>query len=240
MADSSSMAVHYDKYAGILAHPTSFPSPYGIGDMGSGAYAFIDFLEKSGLNLWQVLPIGHTGFGDSPYQPFSSFAGQPLIISIDKLREAGLLWDEDFYDMPQWDPCRVEYGKAIAFKTGLLKKAYERFENPKIQDAYSTSEEFMADYEGFCKESDWLDDYALFMAGKDYFEGAPWYMWENSLKKPTAKQKQQWMSKLAVEVEYYRFIQYLFHKQWFALKEYANNKNIKIVGDIPNLSLIHI
>lgn len=234
MADSSSVGMDYDKYAGILAHPTSFPSSYGIGDMGPGAYAFIDFLEKSGLNLWQVLPIGHTGFGDSPYQPFSSFAGQPLIISVDDLRQAGLLWDEDFYEMPQWDPCRIEYGKVIAYKTGLLKKAYERFENPEIQDAYSTSEEFMKDYEDFCKESEWLDDYALFMAGKDYFEGAPWYLWENSLKKPTVKQKEEWMEKLSKEVEYYRFIQYLFHKQWFALKEYANNKNVRIVGDIPN------
>ena len=233
MADSSTLGMDYEKYAGILAHPTSFPSPYGIGDLGPGAYAFVDFIEKSGLNLWQVLPMGHTGFGDSPYQPFSSFAGQPLVISIDDLRKAGLLWDEDFYEMPQWDPCHVEYGKSIAFKTELLKKAYERFENPEISDAYSTSEEFVAAYEEFCMKSDWLDDYALFMAGKDYFQGAPWYMWEDSLKKPTAKQKKEWMTKLSKEVGYYRFIQYLFHKQWFALKEYANNKNIKIVGDMP-------
>ena len=176
MADNSGLGLDYDKYAGILAHPTSFPGSCGIGDLGPGAYAFIDFLEKSGLNLWQVLPLGHTGFGDSPYQPFSSFAGQPLIISVDDLRQAGLLWDEDFYEMPQWDPCKIEYGKAIEFKTGLLKKAYERYQDPDIHDAYSTSEEFAAEYDAFCKTSDWLDDYALFMAGKDYFQGAPWYM----------------------------------------------------------------
>lgn len=92
------------KYAGILAHPTSFPSPYGIGDLGPGAYQFIDFLAASGLNLWQVLPLGHTGFGDSPYQPFSAFAGQPLIIDIDYLRKKKLLIDEDFSAMPDWDP----------------------------------------------------------------------------------------------------------------------------------------
>ena len=233
MADNSGLGLDYDKYAGILAHPTSFPGSYGIGDLGPGAYAFIDFLEKSGLNLWQVLPLGHTGFGDSPYQPFSSFAGQPLIISVDDLRQAGLLWDEDFYEMPQWDPCKIEYGKAIEFKTGLLKKAYERYQDPDIHDAYSTSEEFAAEYDAFCKTSDWLDDYALFMAGKDYFQGAPWYMWEDSLKKPTAKQKADWMSKLATEVEYYRFIQFLFYRQWTALKQYANDKGIKVVGDIP-------
>lgn len=140
MADSSVLGLHQEKYAGILVHPTSFPGPYGIGDLGPGAYAFVDFLERSGLNLWQVLPLGHTGFGDSPYQPFSSFAGQPYIISIDDLRKAKLLVDEDFYEMPQWEPCKIEYGKAIAFKTGLLKKAYERFMEGDVKDEYSTDE----------------------------------------------------------------------------------------------------
>lgn len=233
MTDNSRLGLNYDKYAGILVHPTSFPSPYGIGDLGEGAYAFIDFLEKSGLNLWQVLPLGHTGFGDSPYQPFSSFAGQPLIISVDELRKAGLLSDEDFFEMPQWDNQKIEYGKVIEFKTGLLKKAFERFESAEIADGYLLDEEFMDGYARFCKESDWLDDYALFMAGKDYHEGMPWYMWEDSLKNPTAEQKKEWLAKLAREVEYFRFVQYLFHKQWFALKNYANEKNIKIVGDIP-------
>ena len=102
MAVTATLGMNYDKYAGILLHPTSFPSPYGIGDLGKGAYDFIDFMKRSGLNIWQVLPLGHTGFGDSPYQPFSSFAGQPLIIGIDELRQAGLLCDEDFYEMPQW------------------------------------------------------------------------------------------------------------------------------------------
>lgn len=233
MKDTSSIGLDYDKYAGILVHPTSFPSPYGVGDLGSGAYAFIDFLEKASLSVWQVLPMGHTGFGDSPYQPFSSFAGQPLVISLDELREAGLLYDEDFKDMPEWNPCRIEYGKAITFKRSLLRKAYERFADPQIQDGYSSNEEFLEGYADFCKKADWLDDYALFMAGKDYFEGEPWYLWDKSLKNPTDKQKAKWMKKLSNEIEYYRFIQYLFHKQWFALKEYANQRNIKIVGDIP-------
>lgn len=233
MAVTATLGMNYDKYAGILLHPTSFPSPYGIGDLGKGAYDFIDFMKRSGLNIWQVLPLGHTGFGDSPYQPFSSFAGQPLIIGIDELRQAGLLCDEDFYEMPQWDPHHVEYGKVITFKTGLLKKAYERFNDKDIQDAYSTSDEFMAQYKEFCEESDWLDDYALFMAGKDYHQGMPWYMWEDSLKKPTAKQYKEWLDKLSQEVGYYRFIQYLFHKQWMELKEYAHENGIKIVCDMP-------
>lgn len=229
----TALGLDFNKYAGILVHPTSFPGPYGIGDLGKGAYAFIDFMEKAGLTVWQVLPLGHTGFGDSPYQPFSSFAGQPLIISVDALRDAGLLQDEDFYEMPQWDPRKIEYGKAIEFKTGLLKKAFDRYMDPKFADGYSTKEEFREEYDTFKAEADWLDDYALFMAGKDYHQGAPWYMWEDTLKKPTAAQKKQWIEKLEMEVEYYRFIQFLFHRQWFELKEYANEKDIKIVGDIP-------
>ena len=131
-------SVHLDiapkRYAGILIHPTSFPSPYGIGDLGKGAYDFIDFMEKSGMTAWQVLPLGHTGFGDSPYQPFSSFAGQPLIISPDHLRKLGLLWDEDFYNMPQWNPEDISYGDVIAFKSDLLQKAYDRFLDENIKD----------------------------------------------------------------------------------------------------------
>lgn len=233
MTDNSVLGLNYDKYAGILLHPTSLPGSYGIGDLGKEAYDFIDFMKKSGLNLWQVLPLGHTGFGDSPYQPFSSFAGQPLIISVDALREAKLLLDEDFYDMPKWDPRKIDYGEVIAFKTGLLKKAYERFNDKTVEDTYSTSEQFMEAFETFRQESDWLDDYALFMAGKDYHEGKPWYMWEDSLKKPTEKQYTQWMEKLSVEVGYYRFIQFLFYRQWMALRDYAHENGIKIVCDIP-------
>ena len=101
------------KYTGILLHPTCFPGPYGIGDLGQSAYDFIDFLQRSGLNTWQVLPLGHTGFGNSPYQPFSAFAGQPLIIDVDHLREMDLLLPEDFEDMPTWNPEQVSYGELI-------------------------------------------------------------------------------------------------------------------------------
>ena len=234
MADHSNQGKGYEKYAGILAHPTSFPSPYGVGDLGPGAYAFIDFLERAGMNLWQVLPLGHTGFGDSPYQSFSAFAGQPLIISLDDFKEAGLLWDDDFRDMPNWDPNRVEYGKMIEFKNEMQTRAYHRFRDPSIKDAYSTNPEFMDGFEAFCRdEAEWLDDYALFMAGKFHFNGAPWYTWEDSIKNPTAKSRAEWKEKLADLVGYFQFLQYIFHREWTALREYANNKNIKIVGDVP-------
>lgn len=226
-------SMEYKRYAGVLVHPTSFPGKYGIGDLGKEAYEFVDFMERSGLTIWQVLPLGHTGFGDSPYQPFSSFAGQPLLIALDPLRENGLLLDEDFNDMPQWNSQKVEYGKVIEFKTRLLKKAFERYIDPDVEDDCSTDEEFVEAYDKFKSDSKWLDDYALFMAAKDYFQGMPWYMWEDSIKKPNAKQKSAWMEKLSDKIEYYRFIQFLFHKQWFELKEYANEKDIKIIGDIP-------
>lgn len=233
MADNSKLGMDFEKYAGILAHPTSVPGHYGIGDLGWGSYAFVDFLERSGMNLWQVLPLSHTGFGDSPYQPFSSFAGQPLLIDLDELKMAGLVWDEDFWGMPQWDPCRVDYGRLIGFKTDLLWRAYHRFKDPNYQDHYTTNPELMADYETFKKKTDWLEDYALFMAGKDYFGGKPWYEWEDSLKKPTAAQKKEWKEKLADQMEYYRFIQFVFYRQWNFLRKYANNKGIKIMGDVP-------
>ena len=130
-----------ERLAGILVHPTSFPGPYGIGDLGKEAFDFIDFMEHSGMKLWQVLPLGHTGFGDSPYQPFSSFAGQPLIISLDHLRELNLLNDDDFKDMPQWNPEDICYGDVIQFKTELYKKAYERFLDKDIHDGFSTNKE---------------------------------------------------------------------------------------------------
>ncbi|MDO4507704.1 MAG: 4-alpha-glucanotransferase, partial [Spirochaetales bacterium] len=141
-----------NRFSGILVHPTSFPSPYGIGDLGQGAYDFIDFLETSGQHLWQVLPLGPTGFGDSPYQGFSAFAGQPLIISPAKLMEMNLLTEDDFADMPEWDPRRTDYGPAIQFKTRLLKAACAAF-------WHTPDKTLLEEFEHFCEEeSEWLDD----------------------------------------------------------------------------------
>lgn len=233
MANITGIGKTHEKYAGILCHPTSFPSPYGIGDLGDGAYQFIDFLSKSGLNLWQVLPLGPTGFGDSPYQPFSSFAGQPLIISLDHLKRAGLLYNNDFCNMPQWNPAQIDFGTVITFKVGILKLAYERFLDEQVADNYSKDVALMEAYTDFCENSPWLEDYALFMAGKDYHDGAPWYLWEDSLKEPNDKERKEWIEKLSKEIGYYKFIQFLFARDWRQLKEYANKKGIKIVGDIP-------
>ena len=215
-----------ERLSGILVHPTSFPSPFGIGDLGEGAYRFIDFLEKSGQKLWQVLPLGHTGFGDSPYQAFSSFAGQPLVIDPKHLEGLGLLVGEDFLGMPEWDDTRVDYGPAIQFKTKLLKAAYERFKanvNPQLT----------AEYQAFVEKTEWLADYALFMAAKDYHNGRSWLEWNDEFSNPNKTQKKALAKKLEDGVGYYQFIQFMFFKEWFSLKEYANNKGIKIIGDIP-------
>lgn len=154
-------------YSGVLVHPTCFPSPYGIGDLGQGAYDFIDFLEAAGQTLWQVLPLGPTGFGDSPYQSFSAFAGQPLLISPEKLLEVGLLTQEDIDSVPRpdFDDTCVDYGAVINYKDVLFHKAYRRFRasvDPKM------STDFSDFYE---KNKFWLDDISFYMACKNYHQG---------------------------------------------------------------------
>ncbi|MDD3794901.1 MAG: 4-alpha-glucanotransferase [Lachnospiraceae bacterium] len=215
------------RLSGILVHPTSFPSPYGIGDLGQGAYDFIDFLEASGQHLWQVLPLGPTGFGDSPYQGFSAFAGQPLLISPEKLMEMDLLTKEDLASMPEWDDRKTDYGPVITFKTKLLKAAFSTFHHTPDK---TLLEEFDIFREA---EKSWLEDYCLFMAGKDAHEGRCWLEWEDDLKSPTPAVKKIWAEKLADEIEYYQFVQFIFQKQWMELRDYAHDREIEIIGDIP-------
>ncbi|NLK26996.1 MAG: 4-alpha-glucanotransferase [Clostridiales bacterium] len=214
--------------SGILLHPTSFPGTFGIGDLGPAAYAFIDFLAKAGQKLWQVLPLGPTGFGDSPYQAFSSFAGQPLIISPEALADMGLLAEEDM-EPKAWEPSKIDYGPTIIYKMELLRKAFSRFEKLK-EDPLKLREAFLA----FQKEhKEWLQDYALFMAAKDAHGGVMWTEWDREIAFPTKEAKAKWLDLLQREVEFYSFVQFIFFKQWFSLKAYANERGIEIIGDIP-------
>ncbi len=216
--------------SGILLHPTSFPSPYGIGDIGQSAYDFIDFLEASGQELWQVLPIGPTGYGDSPYQSFSSFAGQPLIINPEDLITLGLL-SRDEIPLMEWDPIRIDYGPTITYKTNILKTAYANFTKNRHESTFS---DLAGAYTSFCQEQVyWLDDYALFMAAKDAHDGAVWTAWDHDIAFPTPESRAIWTDKLTDSIDYYRFIQFIFYREWFDLKAYANKKNIAIIGDIP-------
>lgn len=215
------------RISGILLHPTSLPSPYGIGDLWKEAYAFIDFLEVSGQHLWQTLPLTPTGFGDSPYQSFSAFAGQPLLVSPEHLVELGLLREQDLNDCPVGAGDMVDYGAIIPWKTKILRMAAGRFD--KIARA-----ELRGEYQKFVGANlFWLEDYALYMSCKDFHEGRAWLDWSEGYRKPTTSVKKRMKKQFAEDVKYYYFVQFMFHKEWMALKAYANEKEIKIIGDIP-------
>lgn len=219
--------VNSERYAGILAHPTSFPSYYGIGDLGQSSYDFIDYLKSAGQSLWQVLPLGPTGFGDSPYQGFSAFAGQPLLISPDKMAEEGLLTQAELDAYPILPTKYVDYGAVIWEKNKLFALAYERF-----KELVKTN--LKERYEAFCKENEqWLEDYALFRALKDANEGKLWLEWDKEMRTPTAAGRKALAKEHKEKADYYKMLQFLFFDQWYALKDYANEQGIKIVGDIP-------
>lgn len=215
------------RLSGILLHPTSLPSPYGIGDLGQAAYRFIDFLEKAGQHLWQTLPLTPTGFGDSPYQSFSAFAGQPLLISPEHLTELGFLNEHDLNTCPLCNPERIDYGNIIPWKNVILRLAHARFLKQATDELLDEYRTFIAD------NSFWLEDYALYMACKDMHEGREWLLWDAKYRKPTPAVKANLKKLLEKEISYYYFVQFIFAKEWKSLKEYANAHEIEIIGDIP-------
>ncbi len=210
--------------SGVLMHISSLPSPYGIGTMGKEARKFVHFLMKAGQSYWQVLPICPTSYGDSPYQSFSSFAGNPYFIDLDTLCQEKLLEKQEC-EMYQWgdDVTKINYSLLYENRYLLLHKAHERFQK-KIPK----------DYKEFCQEqSDWLEDYALFMALKDAHHGVSWNQWEPDLKKREKDALEQAKKELSQEIEFYKMLQYLFYRQWKRLKSYANDKGIRMIGDVP-------
>jgi 4-alpha-glucanotransferase len=217
--------------SGILLHPTSLPSRYGIGDLGASAYAFIDFLAESGQTWWQILPLGPTGYDHSPYtMNYSVFAGNPLLISLDELVQQGLLdeWSlkpKDF--LPQPTPEQVDYEGAIALKTQYLNWACGRFKyNHEHQHRNS-------DFDQFCQtHAKWLDDYALFMALLEAHAGQAWNTWERAIARREPEALKAKTEELRDRVFYYRFLQFQFFKQWSQLRSYANEKDIQIIGDL--------
>jgi len=210
--------------AGILLPITSIPSKYGIGGFTKEAYEFVDFLEKAGQSYWQILPMGPTGFGDSPYQSFSSFAGNPYYISLDELIEDGYLTEEECQGLDYGrDERAVDYKKIYNTRLKLLVKAYRREELKNNQD-----------YLDFVGENvKWLEDYALFMALKDYFDGRPFNEWDFDIRVGNPRAKEEYSFRLQTEIGFWRYVQYKFFSQWKRLKEYANEKGIEIIGDIP-------
>ncbi|MFO7977570.1 MAG: 4-alpha-glucanotransferase, partial [Bacteroidales bacterium] len=216
-----------ERSSGILLHITSLPGRFGIGTLGHEAYGFLDFLIESGQKLWQILPLGHTGYGDSPYQCFSAFAGNPLLIDLEKLVEQELLKESDLPVEKSFDTDYVDYGKVVQYKYPLLHKAFENF---RLQENKVRRMQF----ETFClKNNDWLEDYVFFMSLKDHFKGKPWWQWDEAIKLREPEALARYRQHLQVAMEFYRFIQFLFYRQWKALKAYANMNDIKIIGDLP-------
>ena len=219
--------VRFPRSSGILLHPTSLPGRFGIGDLGTGAYRFVDFLVASSQSLWQVLPLGPTGFGDSPYQCLSAFAGNPMLISPLRLVEDGFLSKDDIKRVPRFPADIIDYGRVIEYKSDLLARAFDNFNR-------TTETGLRADFLAFTQQSArWLEDYALFRALKDAHGGAAWNTWEPELAGRNRSALASAREELRPEIEAQKFHQYLFFKQWAALKAYCQERRIRLVGDIP-------
>lgn len=208
---------------GILLPVSSLPSKYGIGAFSKEAYEFVDFLAASGQKLWQVLPMGPTGYGDSPYQSFSTFAGNPYFIDLDTLVEKKLLLQEEC-EACDWgnDPQKVDYEKIYLSRFDILKKAFERFDR--------TDEDYQKFYED---NKAWVEEYSLFMVLKNHFDGKSWQEWPKDIRNHEVLAVRSYRHQFEDEIEFYIFQQYMFDRQWSDLRHYANKAGIKIIGDIP-------
>lgn len=214
----------FERGAGILMPISSMPSPYGIGTMGRDAYEFVDFLKECNHKYWQVLPLGPTSFGDSPYQGFSTFAGNPYFIDLDMLMEEGLL-TKNFVEGFDWgnNPVDIAYDKIFEARYVVLREAFKNSNHKETEE-----------YQKFLEENAyWIEDYGLFMAIKLYYKNADWSLWEDDLRfrKPEALAK--YTKLLEEDIDFYKFLQFKFFEQWNQLKQYANEKGIEVIGDIP-------
>ncbi|MCC6455239.1 MAG: 4-alpha-glucanotransferase [Caldilineaceae bacterium] len=217
----------YPRQSGVLLHPTSLPGQFGIGSMNGAAYEWVDFLASTRQSLWQVLPLGPTGYGDSPYQSFSSFAGNPYLISLEDMVEEGLLDQALLADAPDFPAHHVDYGTIYTWKLPVLHQAATAF-------ATGGTPELQAEFTAFCADqAGWLEDFALFMALKDAHNGAAWNTWEMPLRSRKASALTQAKNEHAAAIHTHKFNQWLFFRQWSKLKAYANAQGIRIIGDIP-------
>ncbi len=222
--------MRFPRSSGILLHPTSLPGPWGIGDLGPAAYAFVDFLAAAGQSLWQILPLGPTGYGDSPYQCFSAFAGNPLLISLDALIQRGLLsYDEAAEAAAEryLSLDAVHYGEVLDVKLPLLQRAFERVRAGAAPDLAEDFRAFQAAQAG------WLPDYALFMALKNAHAGQAWNTWEPPLRDRQPEALARAREEHAAAIAFQEFLQFLFFHQWRRLRSYANQQGIAIIGDAP-------
>lgn len=217
----------FDRASGVLLHPTSLPGPDGIGDLGPQAHRWVDYISSAGCGWWQMLPLGPTGYGDSPYQCFSAFAGNPYLVSPQVLLTEGLLARQDLADHPSFPADRVDYGEVIPWKLALLDRAFARFQSmapARLQDELG---EFQA------AQAAWLEDFALFMALKEAHEWASWDNWPLPLRRRDRAALQAARQKHADAVQRHVFRQFLFYRQWAALRARATERGVRIIGDIP-------
>ena len=212
------------RQSGIIMHLSSLPSPYGIGTMGADAYAFGDFLKQAGVSYWQMLPIGPIGAGNSPYHSYSAFAGNPYFIDLDLLQYEGLLERDDYCNL-DWgsDPRRVDYDCLARNRLTVLRKAYERGRNRDREMLKAFAQ----------KNRYWLDDYTLYMSLRCAFGNTPWQRWEEGVRLRHREVMKEYRAELMEEMDFWAYIQFLFFKQWQALRRYINGLGIKIIGDLP-------
>ena len=217
----------FPRSAGVLLHPTSLPGQYGIGDLGHEAQQFISYLQQGGIKIWQVLPLNPTGYGDSPYQSLSVFAGNPLLISLEKLVTEGLLDARMLSSLPSFPKDRVDFSLVIPWKFDLLRRAADKFFASASANDKSAFSDFVAQNQA------WLHDYALFMAAKDAHHGRVWTEWDTELAARGASALTAWSEKLSAEIAAYKFWQFIFFRQWSAIRTDCANRGIRIMGDIP-------
>jgi 4-alpha-glucanotransferase len=216
----------YSRHAGVILHPSSLPGNNGIGEFGDEAKKFIDWMKLAGQSIWQVMPLGPTGYGDSPYQCFSSFAMNPLFISLDRLVEDELLSQNDLINLNRLDKSFVDYGSVIPEKNRLYKIAYGNF----VKSDSSTK----ASFYNFCERFDsWLDDYSTFMAIKEDNGGKCWVNWDKGVRDRDEESLLEVKNRLENEIKYQKWIQFIVIEQWWEIRHYANEKGIEIIGDLP-------
>jgi len=217
----------FERSSGILLHPTSLPGKYGIGTLGADALRFVDFLGETGQKLWQICPLGPTGYGNSPYQCFSAFAGNPLLIDLDVLVQDGLLDASALVTTSPFREREVNYPEVMTFKKPLLKMAYEAF-------CDRASGEQVARFDAFCHQhSNWLDDHAVFTAVKEQLGGGSWAEWDHDIRLKLPEAVDRFQNELADRIREEKFVQHLFFRQWGDIRAHAHERGIKIIGDIP-------
>lgn len=217
----------FPRESGILLHPTSLPGPHGIGDFGPSAFRFIDWLHEGGQRLWQVMPLGPTGYGDSPYASPSAFAGNPRLISLPWLQGDGLLTDQDLSSPPTFPDDHVEFEAVAAFKDGMLRRAFDAFRR-------GAASSLRGEFERFCQdERYWLDSYSLFMAVKRAHGMSAWHEWDEPIRLHSEDAVEAWSIREAQEIRFQKFVQFHVSRQWLRLKAYANERQVRIIGDIP-------